>query len=565
MDAIIYARFSSGTQAKGDSIPRQLRTCKSFVEAKGWALRTEPLIDEGRSGYKGEHRAKGGAFAAFEREAADQLHVGKVLVVERLDRLSRQGHNETYDLIRALTKNGVGIATVEGDRLYQAYGEIEFGQMIELLVRLQMNHEESAKKADHSRAKWQARRALMISTKKPVTALCPAWLRLNEDRSRYEVFDDRDATVRLIFDMADEGMGSHRIARALNDRSIAPWPRFANRTPKAWSRGTIVRMLTDISVTGDHQPMRNDGDKRVPEGDPIRGYYPRVIEPDQFARVSKAANARKGVRGNKGEVSNLVAGLAFCQMCGAKMAYRLSRGAGHVRIRNGVKLAPTKSASASLLCPTGMDHGCSNRRSIAYISLEKGLIDAALHYAVDEGTFARRDEVARLDIQIADRERDRQIAHSRAVFLWDQADSAMAAQMAAEKESEAQALVVEVKALREAREVAAGRASAAAHLSRLNALRDMLRSTDREERIKARLTIAQGFRAVIDRIECDPDGRSTVRFVGDTRIMIVRSARGRRSPIVSDYDLLHRGRRHDRDDEQFISYVERIKKLDQAH
>ncbi|MEJ8629353.1 recombinase family protein [Sphingomonas sp. I4] len=115
-----------------------------IYRVKGWTLETI-LKDEGRSGFKGHHRLANAALGTLEREARDGLHVGKVLVIERLDRLSREDHNETYDLIRALTKSGLSIATVEGDRLYEAYQPIEFAAMIELIVRLRMNHEESAK------------------------------------------------------------------------------------------------------------------------------------------------------------------------------------------------------------------------------------------------------------------------------------------------------------------------------------------------------------------------------------------------------------------------------------
>lgn len=560
MQAILYARFSSDAQGAGDSIPRQLRTCTPYIESKGWTLETV-LKDEGRSGFKGHHRLPKAALGTLEREALDGIHAGKVLVIERLDRLSREDHNETYDLIRSLTKHGLSIATVEGDRLYEAYQPIEFAAMIELLVRLKMNHEESAKKASHGRAKWEARRAIMAATKKPMSALCPAWLRISEDRARYEVFEKRDETVRLIFELADSGMGSQRIARALNDRGIKPWPRFANRTPRAWSRGTLVRMLTDPAVMGDHQPMRMEGGGRVADGEPIRDYYPRVVEPDLFLRVSAAAGDRKAVAGNKADVPNLVAGLAHCSSCGAKMNYRHNRRAGHVRVRNGVEQAPTKNPSASLICPIAIDGGCSNKRTVAYISLEKALIEAALHLSMDDASFSRREDVARLDIQIADRQRDHDIAYAAAVELWSSAGaSAIAQKLAGQREAEAETIAAEIADMKAARFKAAGKVTAAEHISRLNAVRESLNSDNDEERTTARLKVAQGFRSVIDRIDCRSDGTTMVTFVGGKRMIRIKAGRGRAAPEVWDFDLLHPGRDNSSDDPRVNRYVKRVTK-----
>jgi DNA invertase Pin-like site-specific DNA recombinase len=562
MQAILYARFSSDAQSAGDSIPRQLRTCTPYIEAKGWTLETT-LKDEGRSGFKGHHRLPKAALGTLEREALDGIHAGKVLVIERLDRLSREDHNETYDLIRSLTKNGLSIATVEGDRLYEAYQPIEFAAMIELIVRLRMNHEESAKKASHGRAKWEARRTAMVTTKKPVSALCPAWLRISEDRTRYEVFENRDDTVRLIFALADSGMGSQRIARSLNERGIKPWERFANRTPRAWSRGTLVRMMTDPAVTGDHQPMRMENGKRVPEGDPIRNYYPRVVAPDLFARVSAAAADRKSVAGNKADVPNLVAGLAYCATCGAKMNYRNDRRAGYVRVRDGVEQTPTKTKAASLVCPIAKDGGCTNKRAIAYVSLERALIDTALHLSLDDASFSRREDVARLDIQIADRQRDHDIAYAAAVELWSSAGgSAIAQKLAGQREAEAETIATEIVELKAQRTKAAGKVSAAEHISRLNAIRDSLNATDEEERTTARLKVAQGFRSVIDRIDCRDNGTSLVSFVGGKRLITIKAGRGRAAPRVWDFDLLHRGRDNSTDDPRLGRYIKRVSKAD---
>jgi DNA invertase Pin-like site-specific DNA recombinase len=543
LQAIVYARYSSGEQARGDSITRQLRDCEAHCVAQGWEIETT-LQDRGKSGFKGQHRLATGALGTLEREAVAGEHRGKVLVLESLDRLSREDHADTYDLIRLFTRAGVSIATVDGPRFYEAHSTIKFEEMIELVVKARMNHEASLMKSRHGRSKWAARRD-RIAKGEVVTALCPAWLRVREDRSGFDVVgantpNDRGALVRRIFEMADAGMGSLRIVRTLNQEGVPTWPRFVNREPKAWQRAFVVRLLTDPAVVGDMVPMMmGDSGKRIAAGDPVRGYYPRIVDPDLFQRVSGDASARKGVRGNRSPMlANLVSGLAVCSVCGSKMVYRRSRAAGYVRIRDGIEQAPTKSVSASLRCPQGEAGACENKSYLAYLSLERALIDSTLHLALDDKSFARHADVAKLDSLIADRERDHAIAYSRAEDLWEDAGaSPIAKALAQRKEAEAAALTAKIVGLKKEREKAAGQVSAAEHFSRLALIRENLQHEDVEVRATYRAKVAQGFRSVIDRIVCHPSKAAGVHFLHGLRYLSIKPGRGRAAPTVWNFDL----------------------------
>ena len=135
MHAYIYARFSTLEQAKGSSLARQLEDCRAFCDRQGWARSVErELVDEGRSAFDGTNRAEGSGLAEFERKARQgELPPGTILVVERLDRISRQSAFEVFTLISGLTEAGVAIATVDGERVYTR-GNVDFGSLIELIV-----------------------------------------------------------------------------------------------------------------------------------------------------------------------------------------------------------------------------------------------------------------------------------------------------------------------------------------------------------------------------------------------------------------------------------------------
>ena len=110
-----YYRFSHTDQRVGSSIARQREDTNTHIASKSWLLDDE-YIDEAKSATKARHRQEGAELHRFEVEARSGVHHGKVLVVEKLDRLSRRGHDDTYDLIKSLGRCGVHIATVDGDR-----------------------------------------------------------------------------------------------------------------------------------------------------------------------------------------------------------------------------------------------------------------------------------------------------------------------------------------------------------------------------------------------------------------------------------------------------------------
>jgi hypothetical protein len=72
-------------------------------------------------------------------------------------------------------------------------------------------------------------------------------------------------------------------------------------------------------VLGEYQPHKIVDGKRVPVGEVIRGYYPRIIEDDEFLACSGKANIPKGAAGDK--ISNLFGGLAFDGVTKASMKY----------------------------------------------------------------------------------------------------------------------------------------------------------------------------------------------------------------------------------------------------
>jgi DNA invertase Pin-like site-specific DNA recombinase len=266
---------------------------------------------------------------------ANKIPSGSCLIVENLDRLSRQDINESMDILRTFMRAGIDVHTISDNRIYAAK---EFGFVDHILSGVQsyLSNLESTKKQERVRQAWANKRANAKTT--IVTAAAPKWLRLSRDRSRFEVIKDKTTIVRSIFDDSACGIGIHTINKRLNEARIppfgAPWKK--KQGTRGWQTCSVRALLNNRAVLGEWQPCRMVNGKRVPDGDPISNYFPSIIDESIFNRAQQGMKQRlingkpKG-GGRKGSnISNLFSGIARCAYCGSSMQFenKSSRGAG---------------------------------------------------------------------------------------------------------------------------------------------------------------------------------------------------------------------------------------------
>ena len=95
--AYSYIRMSSGQQIKGDSLRRQLEMSRAWADANSITL-DESLRDIGVSAWKGKNRREGALGRFLEMVERGQIRRGSYLLVESLDRLSRDQVLEALSL-----------------------------------------------------------------------------------------------------------------------------------------------------------------------------------------------------------------------------------------------------------------------------------------------------------------------------------------------------------------------------------------------------------------------------------------------------------------------------------
>lgn len=312
--AYSYIRMSTEIQLRGDSLRRQTEASKIYASEHDLELVDDfKLQDIGVSAFHGRNVAQGSLGRFLDLVQEGQILKGSYLLVESLDRISRQNPYTATALFLQILQAGVNIVTLTDGHVYRA-GSNDFADIIVSVVIMSRAYEESKTKSIRVGAAWENKRR-NISDKK-LTRMCPAWLELSEDRRSFKVIPDRVEIVRSVYADASAGKGSFQIARALNQASVAPFG-----DGDGWHESFISKLLTNRAVLGEFQPHRLVAGKRQPEGEPIKDYYPRIISDDLFALVEAGRTARRNRgSGRKGRNNiNLFSRVATCGYCGGKM------------------------------------------------------------------------------------------------------------------------------------------------------------------------------------------------------------------------------------------------------
>jgi Recombinase zinc beta ribbon domain/Recombinase len=116
----------------------------------------------------------------------------------------------------------------------------------------------------------------------------------------------------------------YSIATRLNRAGV---PAFVGKS--GWHRSYLAKTLENRAVLGEFQPHVKVDGKRIPEGEPIAGYFPAIISEELFFQAQHSRSQRKiGGSGRKGPgYTNLFTGLAHCAYCRSTIAFE-NKGSG---------------------------------------------------------------------------------------------------------------------------------------------------------------------------------------------------------------------------------------------
>lgn len=320
--AYSYVRFSTPEQAAGDSLRRQTEGARQYAAANGLELdETLTIQDLGISAFRGANAATGRLGEFLDAVRRGMVPKGSYLLVENLDRISRQTAWDAASRLREILAEGINVVTLSDKKVYTKDTMDDPMSLIMSILVFVRGHEESVTKQKRNRAAWEAKRA--SAKEKPLTASCPGWLRLDREAREFEVITERAAVVRRIFRMAIKGIGHHSIAASLNEEKV---PTFTTngKTQKLWHRSYIAKILSNPAVIGTFIPHteHHEGGKliRRPQA-PMEDYYPAVVKVDEYQRVQAMRQVKASPQRGRhaGQVSNVLGGLVRCPKCASTM------------------------------------------------------------------------------------------------------------------------------------------------------------------------------------------------------------------------------------------------------
>jgi hypothetical protein len=421
---IYYGRYSGEGQRGNSSVERQIDAnvehYRNRAKEIGLPLVERPYFDDAKSGFHGDNlEAELGKIFADIKSGA--LPPGSVIGTESHSRLGRLSANDA--LYQYLDILRVGIKLDIEDRALRTWESI--GGMTGVLVLMEdfldmvLAHKHSADLQKTERDTNRIKRAQVRSGKQGGTMKkggagwfvghrCPAWLiplehpvAIDGTPYMYGVNEDLARVIRMIFDWAEAGIGTVRIARRLNEHQprIEPFANHHRTNPakkvKGWSSGMVGALLKNIAVIGLWQPrttsrLDENGNKlrynrKVNDGEPLP-YYPPIITPGQFGRVRDGLRKRDRVEDSKAVArggrtgrgfGNIIRGLAICERCQGSVTL-WSRSAAPKSPNKGGPMKYLRCANAryKVVLPDGSR--CQNIHGYRYPAFESVLFDQLL-------------------------------------------------------------------------------------------------------------------------------------------------------------------------------------------
>jgi DNA invertase Pin-like site-specific DNA recombinase len=318
-----YRRFSTSEQESSDSLRRQDAALDAWLKAHPEAVldTSLDLTDKGVSGFLGQHskseNAGKYALAGFVHAVEiGRVKAGSFLIVENLDRLTRQAGVASVSLCLSLIQRGITIVALTPYVATYDAG-MDLGRMVTLMSELQRGHGESDRKRQMMGAVWNQKKKNAADT--VVSRKVPGWVKVTgvkvkdarrNDYAEAKLDEDPEKAdvVRRMFAMAVEGKGVPTICVTLNKEGIPNWG--SRSKSKRWTPSTVYEILTSRRVIGEYQPHKGNKVSREAVGDAVKGYYPVVVSEELFDRVQGCISRRRITgAGRKSVHVNLFSGL----------------------------------------------------------------------------------------------------------------------------------------------------------------------------------------------------------------------------------------------------------------
>ncbi len=283
----------------------------AWCEDNGVVL-DESYQDRGVSGFSGKNRQRGALRRFLDEVEAGAIPKNSYLLIENLDRLSRENPWDSRAVFEGLLNSGIVVVTLADNKVYDLeLMRKESFTLIPVLVELDRAHRESDRKRQLSKSAWKAKQTA-IEAGKFTKIKPPAWIKRDDEKGEFWLIPERAKVVKRMFELADSGKGATAIAKLLNAEGHVTFT-----YGKPWAADNVDRILKMPAVVGELYTKRMH----------VKDYFPPVIERAVFQRIKSRRKCGYNPTGKAGK-HNIFVGIAVCGVCGMSMFLksRVSRG-----------------------------------------------------------------------------------------------------------------------------------------------------------------------------------------------------------------------------------------------
>lgn len=342
-----YVRFSSGKQSTGQSVERQLETAQRIANQYDLELDTLSFKDLGVSAFKGKNAAQGN-LREFIDQIGKRVPYGSWLVVENLDRLSRDDVLSALDILKEILRSGITVVTGMDSKVYTH--ESLSTSMMDLILSIMLfsrAHEESLTKKNRveSQARSLIHKNLNREPGTPAFAIESVggnvWWS-SQQNGLIIPHPDYYIVAQKIIEMKWDGYSPGEIQRYLNERYTPP-TKDKKGTKTKWGMN-LIRGFLNPTTLGRKEFVLDKRDqngqlvkKKCVDSDGkeyfenqketfvIEDYYPALLtETDYFtlANLDKVRSAtRNSAKSDSLNEIGLLSGIGVlrCGKCGLPM------------------------------------------------------------------------------------------------------------------------------------------------------------------------------------------------------------------------------------------------------
>ncbi|MFA0038199.1 recombinase family protein [Vibrio chagasii] len=373
--AISYARYSSQGQDNNDSLRRQAEIFELAVKSTGAVATNIQLVDEAKSGFKGEHIKAGSLGAFIEQLETMSFSQRPILFIEKWDRLGRQKNSITQDVLNKLLKH-VDVYDCSDGQLVTQSTENDLGASIMLLVKIHAAWQYSKNLSDRIRAakESQFKQSMQDGALVPHGGY-PRWLVVKDKKAA--LIPKRASSIKKVFELYLSGMTLGAIAKYLNTNNYLHWNRAGEDSYGSWNSYKLSQLIRQPSLYGSHvsRTWKTNGE-RFEEysgwnagGIEIKNAYPAVVSEETYnlaqsireqTKASLPFNKSKSRSSTRSDGRNIYP-VSTCSMCGSNYVLKMNKRKG--------------KSYPEFLCSNKKAGGKCDSSSLSYVLAEQMLLN----------------------------------------------------------------------------------------------------------------------------------------------------------------------------------------------